>query len=68
MLLRIESGIEKLIPGITGWAQVNGRDEVTINEKVMFEKQYLEKRTFLFDMKIIIKTITNVLKKKGVSH
>jgi O-antigen biosynthesis protein WbqP len=68
MELRVAKGVSKLIPGITGWAQINGRDEISINEKVKLEQEYLQKKTFLFDMEIIIKTFTNVLFSKGVSH
>jgi O-antigen biosynthesis protein WbqP len=68
MQLRIKAGVDKLKPGITGWAQVNGRDELELDVKVKFEKEYLEKKSFLFDMQIIIKTFTNVLFSKGVTH
>jgi O-antigen biosynthesis protein WbqP len=68
MEMRISNGIDKLKPGLTGWAQINGRDEISIEEKVAFEKEYLEKKSFLFDFKIIIKTFTNVLFSKGVTH
>jgi O-antigen biosynthesis protein WbqP len=68
MKLRLVSGISKLKPGITGWAQINGRDEITIEKKVELEREYLHKKSFIFDMKILIKTFTNVLFSKGVSH
>ncbi len=68
MALRILAGVDKLKPGITGWAQINGRDEISIVEKVSFEKEYLVKKSFLFDFRIMIKTLTNVLFSKGVSH
>ena len=68
MDLRVAYGVDKLKPGITGWAQINGRDEISIEEKVSLEKVYLENRSFLFDCKIIIKTFTNVLFSKGVAH
>ena len=68
MQLRIQAGVDKLKPGITGWAQVNGRDELALDVKVAFEKEYLEKKSFLFDVQIIIKTFTNVLFSKGVTH
>ena len=68
MTLRVATGVDKLKPGITGWAQINGRDEISINEKVKLEQEYLQKKTFLFDIEIIIKTFTNVLFSKGVSH
>ena len=68
MSLRVAAGVDKLKPGITGWAQINGRDEISIAEKVNLEKEYLYKKSFLFDIEIIIKTFTNVLFRKGVSH
>ena len=66
--LRIEAGVEKLKPGITGWAQINGRDEISLEEKVNFEKEYLERKSFWFDLKIIVQTFTSVLKSDGVKH
>jgi O-antigen biosynthesis protein WbqP len=68
MQLRIDARVDKLKPGITGWAQINGRDEISIQEKVALEKEYLEKKSFLFDCTIIIKTFTNVLFSEGVTH
>ena len=68
MTLRVATGVDKLKPGITGWAQINGRDDITIEKKVQLEQEYLYKRSTLFDIEIIIKTFTNVLFSKGVSH
>ena len=68
MTLRVATGVDKLKPGITGWAQINGRDDITIEKKVQLEQEYLYKKTTLFDIEIIIKTFTNVLFSKGVSH
>ena len=68
MALRVAVGVDKLKPGITGWAQINGRDEISIAEKVNLEQEYLYKKSFLFDILILIKTFTNVLFRKGVSH
>ena len=68
MALRVAAGIDKIKPGITGWAQINGRDEILIAQKVQLEQDYLNKKSFLFDLEIIIKTFTNVLFSKGVSH
>ena len=68
MALRIAAGVDKLKPGITGWAQINGRDEISLEEKVKLEKEYLQHKSFWFDVKIIIKTIANVLFGKGVKH
>jgi O-antigen biosynthesis protein WbqP len=66
--LRVATGIDKLKPGITGWAQINGRDDISIAQKVQLEQEYLYKKSFLFDIQILIKTFTNVLFSKGVSH
>ena len=66
--LRIATGVSKLKPGITGWAQINGRDDISIEKKVQLEQEYMYNRSTLFDIKIIIKTFTNVLFIKGVSH
>lgn len=68
MALRVASGVDKLKPGITGWAQINGRDDISIEKKVQFEEEYLQKKSILFDIKIIIKTFTDVLFSKGISH
>ena len=68
MNLRVASGVDKLKPGITGWAQINGRDDISIEKKVQLEQEYMYKRSTLFDIEIIIKTFTNVLFSKGVSH
>ena len=68
MALRVSAGVDKLKPGITGWAQINGRDEISIEEKVALEKEYLTRKFYLFDLYIIFKTFTNVLFSKGVSH
>ena len=66
--LRMEKGIHKLTPGITGWAQVKGRDELSIPEKVEMDFYYLKNRSFMLDWVIILKTIVTVLRIKGVSH
>jgi O-antigen biosynthesis protein WbqP len=68
MEFRVATGVSKLKPGITGWAQINGRDELSIADKVKLEQEYMYKKSILFDIKIIIKTFTNVLFSKGVSH
>ena len=68
MTLRLATGVDKLKPGITGWAQINGRDDISIEKKVQLEHEYLQKKSFLFDIEILIKTFTNVLFSKGVSH
>jgi O-antigen biosynthesis protein WbqP len=68
MALRVAAGIDKLKPGITGWAQINGRDDISIEKKVQLEHEYLYEKSVLFDIQILIKTFTNVLFSKGVSH
>lgn len=68
MNLRVKAGVDKLKPGITGWAQINGRDEIAIEDKVAFEKEYDDKKSLWFDFKIIVFTFFKVLKTKGVSH
>ena len=66
--LRTEKGVDKLVPGLTGWAQVNGRDELPIPEKVDLDTYYMEKRSFCFDLKILWMTLLKVIRKDGVSH
>jgi len=66
--LRTHRGIHQLTPGLTGWAQVNGRDELTIAEKVEFDMEYLVRRSFLFDLKILWLTFVRVLSRDAVSH
>jgi O-antigen biosynthesis protein WbqP len=68
MILRVATGVDKLKPGITGWAQINGRDDISIEKKVELEQEYLKRKSFLFDVEVLIKTFTNVLFSKGVSH
>jgi O-antigen biosynthesis protein WbqP len=66
--LREEAGIDKLLPGITGWAQINGRDELNIEEKVLFDKEYLYKKSIFFDLKIILLTFIRIIKSDGIKH
>ena len=66
--LRTNLGIHKLVPGITGWAQINGRDELSIEDKVKLEEYYLNNRSFLLDVKIILLTVFKVLGMKGIAH
>jgi O-antigen biosynthesis protein WbqP len=69
MQLRVDAGVSQLKPGLTGWAQINGRDVISLEEKVALEKEYLERKSFLFDVKIFFMTFTSAfLKKGGVSH
>ncbi|MDC1067377.1 sugar transferase [Alphaproteobacteria bacterium] len=66
--LRTKKGVHNLLPGITGWAQVNGRDELTIEAKVAFDLEYLNQQSFWFDIKILYMTFLKVLKRHGISH
>ena len=66
--LRTEKGVERLPPGLTGWAQVNGRDELTIPEKVALDVEYMERQSLWFDMKIFWLTVLKVVRRDGVSH
>lgn len=68
MTLRKQAGVDKLLPGLTGWAQINGRDEISIQEKVTFEKEYLERQSFWFDVKILFWTFFKVLKQESIRH
>ena len=65
---RQECGIDTLLPGITGWAQINGRDALKNNEKVRLDQEYLNRRSLFFDMKIIFKTFAYVILKRGIKH
>jgi Sugar transferases involved in lipopolysaccharide synthesis len=66
--LRTERGVHRLIPGITGWAQINGRDDIPIPKKVELDAYYLLHRSFLLDIKIILLTIFKVVRREGVVH
>lgn len=66
--LRTELGVHQLIPGLTGWAQINGRDELPVPEKVKFDVQYKQRQSFGFDLKIIWITFAKVIQRRGVSH
>ena len=66
--LRTEKGVDKLLPGITGLAQVNGRDELSIPDKVALDVEYLNRQSFWFDIKILWMTFLKVIKRDGVSH
>ena len=69
MKLRVSAGVSQLKPGLTGWAQINGRDELSLTKKVALEKEYLEKKSCWFDVKIFFMTFASAfLKKEGVSH
>jgi O-antigen biosynthesis protein WbqP len=66
--LRTQKGIDKILPGITGWAQINGRNNLTISEKVLLDEHYLKNKSFFFDLKIIWITMLKVILRDGVSH
>ncbi len=66
--LRTEKGVDQLVPGLTGWAQINGRDELPIPAKVALDVEYLERRSLAFDIRILWLTFVKVIKRDGVSH
>lgn len=66
--LRTECGVHELAPGLTGWAQVNGRDELPIPQKVALDVEYLQRRSFWFDLRILFLTLLKVIRREGVSH
>lgn len=66
--MRSREGIDVLLPGITGWAQVNGRDELSLQQKVNLDRQYLNNQSFFFDQYILLLTVLKVFKREGVSH
>jgi len=66
--LRSKNGLDKILPGLTGWAQINGRDELSISEKVDLELEYMQKKSFWFDLKILWITFLRVINGQGVKH
>jgi O-antigen biosynthesis protein WbqP len=66
--LRSEKKVDQLLPGLTGWAQVNGRDDLSIHSKVLLDVEYMEKKSFFFDLKILWLTFIRVIKSSGISH
>jgi O-antigen biosynthesis protein WbqP len=68
MNLRTKLNVHTLKPGITGWAQVNGRDEISIEEKVRFDQEYLSQKSLIFDLKILFLTVYKVLARKDIKH
>jgi len=66
--LRKQNNLLNLVPGLTGWAQVNGRDELSLLKKVEFEVEYLKKKSFWFDLKILWITLLKVITNQGISH
>ncbi|MBI5625235.1 MAG: sugar transferase [Elusimicrobia bacterium] len=66
--LRTHEGIQRLVPGLTGWAQINGRDELTIPQKVALDEEYLRRRSFRFDLEILLRTACQALSGRDVDH
>ncbi|QXE91562.1 sugar transferase [Geomonas subterranea] len=66
--LRTQKGVHEILPGLTGWAQINGRDELPIPAKVELDEHYLKERSLLFDLRIILLTFLKVLRKEGITH
>lgn len=66
--MRTEQGVHKVRPGLTGWAQINGRDELPIPEKVKLDAEYIRRQSFAFDAKVIVLTVFKVLRRDGVTH
>lgn len=66
--LRTQCGVDKLVPGLTGWAQINGRDELPIPEKVKLDVEYMQNQSFLLDLQIIFLTFIKVLRRDGIQH
>lgn len=66
--LRTEAGVHALVPGLTGWAQINGRDELPIPQKVALDAEYLRRRSLGFDLRILWLTAVKVLRREGVQH
>jgi len=66
--LRTDAGVHELLPGLTGWAQINGRDELPISEKVKLDIEYLQRCSFTFDLGILWMTVLKVVRRDGVSH
>ena len=66
--LRTSKGIHHLVPGLTGWAQVNGRDHLSISEKVNFDAEYLKKKSFIFDLKILYLTFIKIIRREDILH
>jgi O-antigen biosynthesis protein WbqP len=65
---RMQSGIDSIRPGITGWAQINGRDEISMEKKVELDQEYLVKSSLVFDLKILLRTAWKAVVSEGISH
>ena len=66
--MRTQSDVHQLVPGLTGWAQVNGRDEIALTDKVRLDTEYLQRQSFVFDLHILWLTVRKVLHREGVTH
>ena len=66
--LRTQCGVHKLVPGLTGWAQINGRDDLPIPEKIRLDVEYLRRKSLSFDLQILAMTLVKVLKRDGIDH
>ena len=66
--MRTQAGVHQLVPGLTGWAQVNGRDEIALLDKVQLDTEYLQRQSFVFDLHILWLTALKVLRREGVTH
>jgi len=66
--LRAEFGVDKILPGLTGWAQINGRDDLAIPDKVNLDYEYLQNQSLFFDLKILVLTALKVMQRQGISH
>ena len=66
--LRTQYGVHEIPPGLTGWAQINGRDELPVPQKVQLDVEYLQRRSFWFDLKIIFLTVARVMRREGITH
>lgn len=66
--LRTQYGVDAILPGVTGWAQINGRDDLSIPDKVALDAEYLERQSLSFDLAIMARTVARVVQRRGVSH
>ena len=66
--MRTQAGVHHLVPGLTGWAQVNGRDEIALTDKVRLDTEYLQRQSFVFDLHILWLTVVKVVRREGVTH
>jgi O-antigen biosynthesis protein WbqP len=66
--MRTQAGVHLLVPGLTGWAQVNGRDEIALTDKVRLDSEYLQRQSLLFDLHILWLTVRKVVHREGIAH